>query len=551
MPQQGYKIAILMWHESPHDERTLEGFIEGFQLSGLPHKLDLKRAYGNEEQARIFIRGWQEKKVDLIFTIGTKGTLWTLEEIDDIPVVFSAVTDPVATGIAAGWQSSGRNVTGSSNWIEFKNKLKIFQEAIPNLKNLGVIYRPANPVPMAEIVCARDCAPPMGVTLKEATIENADQIGGAIRSLIDQGIDALWVPIEDVIYKNMELVGKVTQPARIPVVSSTLEALEELPKGDPVGITAVTVDYKSLGRLCVPAAIEILTNHKPPSSIPIITSDRYYVTINVNAADTIGYKIPPVFLAQANKVLRGFAGQQIIVSGTGDSQELLREAAKTLEDRLGGGKILVPESIGSGGGVRAAAAGEIDLGRVARNLTESEQELGLHYKLFAQCPIVFVVHPSVTYVDNITSEEVVGIYSGRITDWGHFGADGKIYAVGREPGDSCLLVLHKEIPDFKKIINPNAKTIYNTPDAVATLMKHRKTIGYLPISMTVGTGLRILKLDGVYPSVENVRNGSYKLVVPFAFVYKDKLTGLSKRFVDYLESEEGKQIIRSYGVVPH
>ncbi|MCJ7615218.1 MAG: substrate-binding domain-containing protein [Desulfobacterales bacterium] len=548
--QNLYKIGILMWHESPHDEKALQGFITGIELSGIPHEFDLKRTYGDESQARIFLQNWKEKKVDLIFTIGTKGTLWAMEEINNIPIVFTAVTDPVASGIAESWQYSGRNVTGSSNWIKFNNKLKIFKEAIPHLKKLGVIYRADNPVPLAEIVCARDCAPELNVVLKEALIEGVEQIEGAIEGLIAQGVDALWIPIEDMVYQDMSHVGRITIPAKLPVVSSTLEALAELPNGDPVAMVSVTVDYESQGRLSVPAAIEILTKKKDPKDIPIITSNRYYVTINVNAADIIRYQIPPVFLSKADKVLRGFTGQKLIVSGTGDSQELLREAAKFLENKLGGGEILVPESIGSGGGVRAAAAGEIGLGRVARPLTKSEVKLGLNYKRFARCPVVFVVHPSVNYFDNLTAKDIVGIYSGEITDWGRFGVEGKIYAVGREPGDSCLIVLNKLLPGFKDIIQPRTRTIYNTPDAVAMLMRHQRTIGYLPISMTVGTNLRILKIDGVYPSAENVRNGKYKFVVPFAFVYRDNPTGLAKRFVDFLDSDEGQQIIRSYGVVP-
>lgn len=544
-------IGILMWHEAPHDEKALQGFIEGIQLSGIPYKLDLKRAYGDEDKTREFIRRWKEEKVDMIFTVGTKGTMWTMEEITDIPIVFSAVTDPVATGIARSWQSSGRNITGSSNWIEFKNKLKIFKEAIPHLKTLGVIFRSSNPVPLAETRCARDCATGMGVTLKEVSIDSADQIENAVNQLLAQGVDALWVPIEDQVYKNMSLVGKATHPAKLPVVSSTVEGVEDPPEGGPVGMVSVTVDYESLGRLCVPAAIEILTKGKDPKEIPIVTSDRYYITINANAADAIGYRLPPIFLARADKVLRGFAGQRIVVSGTGDSQALLQEAAGTLEEKLGGGEIDIPESIGSGGGVRAAAAGEIDLGRVARQLTESEEKLGLNYKPFAKCPVVFVVHPSVTRVDNLTSEEIVGIYSGKITDWSQLGGEtGKIYAVGREPGDSSLIVLNKLLPGFKNIAGPTAKIIYNTPEAVKTIMKHRRTIGYVPMSMAVGTEMRILKVDGIYPSAENVSNGTYKFVVPFAFVYREDISGFAKRFVDFLDSAEGKRIVRSYGVVP-
>jgi len=113
-----------------------------------------------------------------------------------------------------------------------------------------------------------------------------------------------------------------------------------------------------------------------------------------------------------------------------------------------------------------------------------------------------------------------------------------------------LIVLNKLLVGFKNITNPTAKIIYNTPEAVKTIMKHRRTIGYLPMSMAVGTDLRILKVNGVYPSAENVTNGTYQFVVPFALVYREDISGFAKRFVDFLDSDEGKRIIRAYGVVP-
>lgn len=549
--EKPWKIGILMWHETVHDEAALKGFKAGIQLSGIPHVFDLQRAYSDKKKAKRFIRKWQNERIDLICCIGTKATIWTLEEATDIPIVFTSVTNPVASGIVDSWDNQKQNVTGSSNWIDSKYKLKVFKEGIPHLKKLGVIYNPKNPVPVTEVKNAKKYAQELGITLKEVTIENAEQIETAISSLIDQGIDALWVPIEVLVYHNMERVGKVTQPIKLPVVSSTIEGIEVLAQGESVGMISVTVDYDALGRLCVPAAIEILTTGKAPREIPITTLNQHRTLINANAADAIGHQIPPAFLAQASQIIRGFSGQKITVGGTGDSQQLLWEIAKSLEERLGGGEIDVPESIGSGGGIRALAAGKIDLARVARPLKENEKKLGLTYKRFALSPIVFVAHPSVTGVENLKSEDIIGIYSGKINVWGQLGGqDQKIYALTREIGDSSRLVLNKHIPGFKEIVKPAAKVVYNTPEAVATLIRHKKTVGFLPMPMAIGNNLKILKVDGVYPSTENVKNGQYKLVVPFGIVYKGELKGLTKRFVNFLSSNEGKRLITEYGAIP-
>jgi phosphate transport system substrate-binding protein len=245
------------------------------------------------------------------------------------------------------------------------------------------------------------------------------------------------------------------------------------------------------------------------------------------------------------------AGQKIAVGGTGDSQELLRAVAGALEKDLKGAKIEVPDSVGSGGGIKLLAAGKIDLARVARPLKEKEKKFGLTYRLFARSPVVFVINPSVTGIENITTKEVIGIYAGRITDWSKLGGKkGKIYPVTREPGDSNLSVLEENLPRFSDIKEVKAKIIYNTPETVQTLADHKNTIGFIPLAMTKGSGLKILKLDGIYPSAENVKNGRYRLVTLFGIVYKGKLNGLARKFVDFLYSDKGKAIIIKNGAIP-
>lgn len=244
--------------------------------------------------------------------------------------------------------------------------------------------------------------------------------------------------------------------------------------------------------------------------------------------------------------------RKIEVAGTGDSQEVLRKVAGALEKKLPDVLIEVPDSVGTSGGIKALLAGKVDLARVARPLKVEEKEEGLTYMMFARSPVVCAVHPSVADINGITAEQILGIYSGRITDWTQLGSatSGKIYAIAREKGDSSFEVLSKFVPGLKEISEPVAKVTYTTPETVETLVRHKGTIGFLPLSATLGTPLRVLAIEGIQATPETVTGGQYKLVVPLGIVYKGTLEGLGRQFVDFLFSLEGRRILSQGGTVP-
>ena len=246
-----------------------------------------------------------------------------------------------------------------------------------------------------------------------------------------------------------------------------------------------------------------------------------------------------------------FSGQKIVIAGTGDSQELLRTVAAALETKFAGVMIEVPDSTGSGGGIKALLDGKCDLARVARPLKEREKKSGLTYKLFARSPVVFVVHPSVSGLDNLNSGDIIGVYSGKITNWDRLGArPGKIYPIIREPGDSSREILNALLPGFQEIAEFRAKVVYTTPETLAVLTKHCNTMGFLPMTAVGDSGLKVMKIDNFFPSPENVNSERYKFVTPLALVYHQEPTGLTKAFIDFLFSGEGAEIIRDFGAIP-
>lgn len=247
-----------------------------------------------------------------------------------------------------------------------------------------------------------------------------------------------------------------------------------------------------------------------------------------------------------------FAQEKIVIAGTGDSQQILRLLARAFESANPGKKIEVPDSIGSSGGIKSLLEGKCDLARSARPLKPKENSHNLTYKKFAFSPVVFAVSANVKLIDNLTVEQVIGIFSGKINSWDMLGGEkARIYVAMREEGDSSLEIIKDNIPQWKNIETFTGETLYSTPEVVNIIAGHKNTIGFIPIAMADKEKMNVLKLNGILPSVENVRNKSYKLIIPFSIIWKGELNGLAKAFVDFLSSPAAQKIMLENGVVPN
>ena len=245
------------------------------------------------------------------------------------------------------------------------------------------------------------------------------------------------------------------------------------------------------------------------------------------------------------------AQDTIILAGTGDGQQYFEILATAFEKANPGTQIKIPPSIDSSGGVRATAKGLCDLGRVARPIREKEKLYNLNYKPILHSPVVFAASRNVEKVDNITSEQILDVLSGKVTNWRDLGGkDAKLYLIQREKGDSSRRALRKGLPGFKKIEHPAGLVIYNSKEALESVTNHNNTIGYISLASVQTTNLKVFKIDGVYPSKENIQNGSYKIVMTLGFVWKGKLSGLAKNFFDFCFGIEGKKVIYESGAVP-
>lgn len=255
---------------------------------------------------------------------------------------------------------------------------------------------------------------------------------------------------------------------------------------------------------------------------------------------------PGLALGQPQQMLSG----KLVVEGTGDSQELMRALARRFESLHPGTTIEIPNGIGSRGGIIAVLDGRAKLARVSRPLNQNEQRPGVRYAVFAKSPVVLAIHPDVR-LSEITSEQIVGIYSGKYMNWKQLGGTAtKIHPLGRESTDPGRMAIGKYVSGFEDIEEPANKTYYTTSALVEAIERHPGTIGYAPMAMVKKTGLKVLKVDGVYPLVMNLRNGTYKMTIPLGTVYTEDADNLARAFADFLYSKDAQKIIIQFGCMP-
>lgn len=239
--------------------------------------------------------------------------------------------------------------------------------------------------------------------------------------------------------------------------------------------------------------------------------------------------------------------EEITIAGTGSGMELLKALSEAYMTQNPGTKINVPDSIGSSGAVKTVGRDQHAIGRIARPLNENEKELGLTYVPFARMPIVFFTNKSVE-INELSPEQVVGIFSGEITNWQEVGGkDAKIRVIIREPGDSSLQVLKESFPGFGDILlTPKSKTTFSDPETCQFAEQKEDTIAFGTYINAKNHQLNIPTTGGKTPN-----DADYPYLGTLAFIYKEEnYRGLIKDFVEFTLSENATVTIRFAGGLP-
>lgn len=203
---------------------------------------------------------------------------------------------------------------------------------------------------------------------------------------------------------------------------------------------------------------------------------------------------------------------------------------------------------GSGSGITAVSEGRCDIGLSSRALKDDEKASGLKETILAYDGIAIIVNPQ-SKVEDLTVEQIKKIYTGEITNWSEVGgADGEIVLIGREAGSGTR-------DGFESITDTKDKCKYrqeltSTGDVITTVAQNPNAIGYASLASVKDT-VKALKVGGVTPSEDTVKDGSYVIQRPFVLVTKEgtPLSETAQKFFDYATSSSASEIISKAGAV--
>ena len=207
------------------------------------------------------------------------------------------------------------------------------------------------------------------------------------------------------------------------------------------------------------------------------------------------------------------------------------------------------EFVGSGAGVEAAANGTADIGNASRNLKDEEKAKGIAENIVAIDGIAVVTDPSNT-VEDLTKDQLAGIYDGTVTNWKDVGGnDAPIVVVGRESGSGTRTAFEEllELEDKCKYANE----LDSTGAVMAKVASTPGAVGYVSLDVLDDT-VKAVKLEGAEPTEENIKAGTYFLSRPFVMATKGEISeqnDLVKALFDFIYSEEGAELVKSVGLI--
>ena len=273
------------------DELKSAGFEAGKNL-----KYEYQSAQGNTGTAAQIARKYVGERPDVIVAIATPSAQAVVAATKDIPVVYSAVTDPVSAKLVKTWEASGSNVTGVSDVSPLEKHLELIKRVVPSAKRVGVIYSPGEANSVSIVEALRKAMPASGMTLVEGAAARTVDVATAAQSLVGK-VDVFYAPTDNNVMSAFEGIVKVAQQSKIPVIAADTDAVAR-------GATAALgLNYYDIGRQTGKIVVRVLKG-EAAGRIASQTSTTFELHVNPAAALKQGVTLSDELVKSAKVVIK-------------------------------------------------------------------------------------------------------------------------------------------------------------------------------------------------------------------------------------------------------
>ena len=297
---QEKSVAVTAIVEHPALDSVRDGVQAALKAAGFEAGKNLKWQYqsaqGNTGTAAQIARKFIGDKPDAIVAIATPSAQAVVAATKSVPVVFSAVTDPVAAKLVPSWEASKGNVTGVSDLLALDKQIDLIKQVVPNAKRVGMVYNPGEANSVVVVKQLQELLPKQGMTLVEASAPRSVDVSSAARSLVGK-VDVIYTNPDNNVVSAYEALVKVGQDAKLPLVASDTDSVK---RG---AIAALGINYRDLGEQTGRMVARILKGEKPGDIKPE-TSTKLELFVNPTAAEKQGVKLSDALIKSAAQVVQ-------------------------------------------------------------------------------------------------------------------------------------------------------------------------------------------------------------------------------------------------------
>ncbi|MEW5774108.1 MAG: ABC transporter substrate-binding protein [Thermodesulfobacteriota bacterium] len=296
-----YVIAVNQFVEHPALDAVLKGFQDHLKEKGVDCSYKIHNAQANMATTNQIAQTTAGESPDLVLAIATPSAqaqaqvIKKAEHMAKVPLLFSAVTDPLGAKLVTDLKKPGGNITGVSDLTPVDKHLDMIMQIHPALKSIGVVYNAGEANSKTLVQMLRDAAAKKGVKVEEATAAKSGDVYAAGKSLVGRA-DAVYVPTDNTVVSGLESLVKVCEQNKLPLYAADVDSV---PRGC---VAALGFDYYLHGRQAGAMAERILKGASPADT-PVEFQEGLTLHLNLSAAAKMGVTLPEEMKKKAAKVL--------------------------------------------------------------------------------------------------------------------------------------------------------------------------------------------------------------------------------------------------------
>ena len=286
------RIGIIQPMEHESLDAAREGFVQALADHGYTDGdtivLDYQNAQGDSSALLTISQRFVGDDCDLVLAIGTGAAQSIASQTSEIPVLITAVTDPVDAGLVQSSEAPGTNVTGTNDMNPIREQLELIPEILPDAQTVGLLYTSSEDNSILQIEEAKAILEEMNLDYVEQTVTGSNDVQQAVQSIVTR-CDAIYIPTDNTFASAMPLVGSVVMESGTPVICGATGMVEA------GGLITLGLNYYNLGYQTGEMAVQVLEG-ADPASMPVQSQNQYDYVVNEEMLSALGMELPQSLL---------------------------------------------------------------------------------------------------------------------------------------------------------------------------------------------------------------------------------------------------------------